>query len=180
MRTQRLSVLLRKRFSTPNWIKVSIFLLVREEAPDIGWLTHQCLLFDSTRSLERFTCLLICFCKRSVGCFTFIFSTIKKSGQQSVSSKIFLPQLKAIGAEARQILPQNHLRKHRRADSNGSTTSSRSNPLRDDRMSRSNTQRARSHLLESHLAKLFKQKMEIFTKVEFTQVRFRQPRVVHM
>uniref|UniRef100_A0A7N0VG53 Vacuolar protein sorting-associated protein 51 homolog n=1 Tax=Kalanchoe fedtschenkoi TaxID=63787 RepID=A0A7N0VG53_KALFE len=115
MRTQRLSALLRKRFSTPNWVK------------------HK-----EPREVHMFVDLL-------------------------------LQELEAIGAEARQILPQGHLRKHRRADSNGSTTSSRSNPLRDDRLSRSNTQRARSQLLESHLAKLFKQKMEIFTKVEFTQ-----------
>ncbi|XP_052203254.1 vacuolar protein sorting-associated protein 51 homolog [Diospyros lotus] len=36
-------------------------------------------------------------------------------------------------------------------------------------MIRLNTQRARSQLLETHLAKLFKQKMEIFTKIEHTQ-----------
>jgi len=36
-------------------------------------------------------------------------------------------------------------------------------------MIRSSTQRGRSQLLETHLAKLFKQKMEIFTKVEHTQ-----------
>ncbi|GKU99373.1 hypothetical protein SLEP1_g12232 [Rubroshorea leprosula] len=71
--------------------------------------------------------------------------------------------------EVKQILPQGYLRKHRCSDSNGNTTSSRSNPLRDDKMSRSNTQGARSQLLETHLAKLFKQKVEIFTKVEFTQ-----------
>ncbi|KAJ0051669.1 hypothetical protein Pint_00870 [Pistacia integerrima] len=45
-----------------------------------------------------------------------------------------------------------------------------SNPLREDKLSRSNTQRARSQLLETHLAKLFKQKVEIFTKVEYTQI----------
>ncbi|THG18923.1 hypothetical protein TEA_018219 [Camellia sinensis var. sinensis] len=73
------------------------------------------------------------------------------------------------GIEVKQILPQGVHRKHRRTDSNGSTTSSRSNPLRDDKIIRSNTQRARSQLLETHLAKLFKQKMEIFTKVEHTQ-----------
>lgn len=70
----------------------------------------------------------------------------------------------------KQILPQG-VRKHRRSESNGSTASSRSNPLREDKMTRSNTQRARSQLLETHLAKLFKQKVEIFTKVEFTQVK---------
>lgn len=82
---------------------------------------------------------------------------------------LLLQEFEAIRGEVKQILPQELSRKHRRTDSNGSTTSSRSNPLRDDRMSRSNTQRARSQLLETHLAKLFKQKMEIFTKIEFTQ-----------
>lgn len=42
--------------------------------------------------------------------------------------------------------------------------------MREEKLSKSNTQRARSQLLETHLAKLFKQKVEIFTKVEFTQV----------
>lgn len=73
-------------------------------------------------------------------------------------------------SEVKQVLPQGLVHKHRRAGSNGSTTSSRSNPLRDDKLTRSNTQRARSQLLETHLAKLFKQKVEIFTKVEYTQV----------
>lgn len=78
--------------------------------------------------------------------------------------------MEAVGAEVKQILPHGAIRKHRRSDSNGSTTSSRSNPMREDKISRSNTQRARSQLLETHLAKLFKQKMEIFTKIEYTQV----------
>ncbi|KAL6978310.1 Vacuolar protein sorting-associated protein 51 [Sarracenia purpurea var. burkii] len=77
--------------------------------------------------------------------------------------------LETIGTEVKQVLPGGLHRRHRRADSNGSTTSSRSNPLRDDRIIRSHAQRARSQLLETHLAKLFKQKMEIFTKVEHTQ-----------
>lgn len=77
--------------------------------------------------------------------------------------------MEGIGREVKQILPEG-LRRHRRADSTGSTTSSRSNPLLEEKLSRSNTQRARSQLLETHLAKLFKQKVEIFTKVEFTQV----------
>lgn len=81
-------------------------------------------------------------------------------------------QLDTVLNEVKQILPEGLHPKHRRTDSNGSTTSSRSNPLRDDRLVRSNTQKARSQLLESHLAKLFKQKMEIFTKVEHTQVWF--------
>lgn len=82
-------------------------------------------------------------------------------------------QLEGVLSEVKQLLPEGPTRKHRRADSisNGSTTSSRSNTLRDDRLlTRSNTQRARSQLLETHLAKLFKQKMEIFTKVDATQV----------
>ncbi|XWS31818.1 hypothetical protein CRYUN_Cryun23aG0108900 [Craigia yunnanensis] len=115
MRTQRISTVLRKRFTTPNWVK------------------HK-----EPREVHMFV-------------------------------DIFLQELKAIGSEVKQILPQGLLRKHQRSDSNGSTTSSRSNPLRDDKMSRSNTQRARSHLLETHLAKLFKQKVEIFTKIEHTQ-----------
>jgi len=78
-------------------------------------------------------------------------------------------QLEVIVKEVKQILPQGR-RKHRRTDSNGSSASSRSNPLREEKLGRSNTQRARSQLLETHLAKLFKQKVEIFTKVEYTQV----------
>ncbi|GFY98664.1 Vps51/Vps67 family (components of vesicular transport) protein [Actinidia rufa] len=115
VRTQKISVLLRKRFTTPNWVK------------------HK-----EPREVHMFV-------------------------------DLFLQELEAIGNEVKQILPQGLHRKHRRTDSNGSTNSSRSNPLRDDKIIRSNTQRARSQLLETHLAKLFKQKMEIFTKVERTQ-----------
>ncbi|KAE8009362.1 hypothetical protein FH972_005802 [Carpinus fangiana] len=114
MRTQRISLLLKKRFTTPNWVK------------------HK-----EPREVHMFV-------------------------------DLFLQELEAIEREVKQILPQG-LRRHRRNDSNGSTTSSRSNPLREERLSRSNTQRARSQLLETHLAKLFKQKVEIFTKVEYTQ-----------
>ncbi|KAL5561010.1 hypothetical protein UlMin_030757 [Ulmus minor] len=114
MRTQRVSVLLKKRFTTPNWVK------------------HK-----EPREVHMFV-------------------------------DLFLHELEALGNEVKQILPQG-LRRHRRTDSNGSTTSSRSNPLREGKLGRSNTQRARSQLLETHLAKLFKQKVEIFTKVEFTQ-----------
>ena len=88
---------------------------------------------------------------------------------KSCSLVYFLCQLEASGNEVKQILPQG-ARKHRRTDSNGSTTSSRSNQLREEKINRSNTQRARSQLLETHLAKLFKQKVEIFTKVEYNQV----------
>ncbi|KAF5745919.1 Vps51/Vps67 family (components of vesicular transport) protein isoform 1 [Tripterygium wilfordii] len=115
MRTRRISILLRKRFTTPNWVK------------------HK-----EPREVHMFV-------------------------------DLFLQELGAIATEVKQILPRGVLRRHHRSDSNGSTTSSRSNPLRDDKLSRSNTQRARSQLLETHLAKLFKQKVEIFTKMEYTQ-----------
>ncbi|KAL2507576.1 Vps51/Vps67 family (components of vesicular transport) protein [Forsythia ovata] len=115
MRTQRIAVILKKRFTTPNWVK------------------HK-----EPREVHMFVDLL-------------------------------LQEFEAIGAEAKQILPQGLHHKHHRTDSNGSTTSSRGSTLRDSRMSRSNTQKARSQLLEAHLAKLFKQKMEIFTKTENTQ-----------
>lgn len=72
-------------------------------------------------------------------------------------------------SEVKQVLP-GLIRRHRHSDSTGSTTSSRSNPMREDMLNRSNTHRARSQFLENHLAKLFEQKMEIFTKVEYTQV----------
>ncbi|KAI3773199.1 hypothetical protein L6452_04403 [Arctium lappa] len=115
MRTQRISVLLRKRLTTPNWIK------------------HK-----EPREVHMFV-------------------------------DLFLQELGAVGTEVKQILPQGLPRKHSRTESNGSTSSSRSNTLRDDKLGRSTTNRARSQLLETHLAKLFKQKMEIFTKVEHTQ-----------
>ncbi|XP_047310599.1 vacuolar protein sorting-associated protein 51 homolog [Impatiens glandulifera] len=115
MRSQKVSVLLRKRFTAPNWVK------------------HK-----EPREVHMFV-------------------------------ELFLQELDVVGTEVKQILPQGLKRKHRRTDSNGSTASSRSNPLRDDKITRSNTQKARSQLLETHLAKLFKQKMEIFTKVEHTQ-----------
>lgn len=115
LRTQKISVLLKRRFTAPNWVK------------------HK-----EPREVHMFVDLL-------------------------------LQELKETRTEVKQVLPEGLNHKHRRNNSNGSTTSSRSNPLRDDKLSRSNTQKARSQLLESHLAKLFKQKMEIFTKVEHTQ-----------
>ncbi|KAJ6873344.1 hypothetical protein NC651_032274 [Populus alba x Populus x berolinensis] len=115
MITQKILVLLRKRFTAPNWVK------------------HK-----EPREVHMFV-------------------------------DLFLQELEAIRTEAKQILPHGVLRKHRRSESNGSTASSRSNPLREDKMIRSNTHRARSQLLETHLAKLFKQKVEIFTKTEYTQ-----------
>ncbi|RZB85156.1 Vacuolar protein sorting-associated protein 51-like isoform C [Glycine soja] len=115
MRNQRVSLLLKKRFTTPNWVK------------------HK-----EPREVHMFV-------------------------------DLFLQELEIIVNEVKQILPQGR-RKHHRTDSNGSSASSRSNPLREEKLGRSNTQRARSQLLETHLAKLFKQKVEIFTKVEYTQV----------
>lgn len=82
---------------------------------------------------------------------------------------LLLQELKTMEGEVQQVLNQGLTRKHRRSDSTGSTNSSRSNQIRDDRSSRSNKHRARSRLLESHVAKLFKQKVEIFTKLEYTQ-----------
>ncbi|XP_010422649.1 PREDICTED: vacuolar protein sorting-associated protein 51 homolog [Camelina sativa] len=116
-RTQKISVLLRKRFKTPNWVK------------------H------------------------------------KEPREVHMYVDMFLHELEEVGKEVKQVLPQGTFRKHKRTDSNGSntTTSSRSNTLHNDKMTRSNSQRARSQLFETHLAKLFKQKVEIFTKVEFTQ-----------
>lgn len=114
MRTQRISLILKKRFTTPNWVK------------------HK-----EPREVHMFV-------------------------------DFFLQELEVIHNEVKQILPQG-IRKHRRTDSNGSSVSSRSNPLREEKLGRSNTQRARSQLLETHLAKLFKQKVEIFTKIEYTQ-----------
>ncbi|KAE8681656.1 Vps51/Vps67 family (components of vesicular transport) protein isoform 2 [Hibiscus syriacus] len=111
MRTQRVSTLLRKRFTTPNWVK------------------HK-----EPREVHMFV-------------------------------DLFVQELRAVQSEVKQILPVGLMRKHHRSDSNGSTNSSRSNALLDDRM----TQKGRSQLLETHLAKLFKQKVEIFTKVESTQ-----------
>ncbi|KAK7284582.1 hypothetical protein RJT34_19331 [Clitoria ternatea] len=113
MKTQRVSLILHKRFATPNWNK------------------HK-----EPREVHMFV-------------------------------DLFLQELKIIGSEARQILPQD-IRKHK-ADSNGSTSSSKSNSFREDNRS-NNVQKGRNQqLLETHLAKLFKQKVEIFRKVEYTQ-----------
>ncbi|KAL7593932.1 hypothetical protein Lser_V15G35006 [Lactuca serriola] len=117
MRTQRISVLLKKRLTTPNWVK------------------HK-----EPREVHMFV-------------------------------DMFLQELVAVGREVKQILGEGGgvVRKHARTESNGSTSSSRNNTNTNNN-NRSNTNRARSQLLETHLAKLFKQKMEIFTKVQHTQV----------
>ncbi|CAI9294966.1 unnamed protein product [Lactuca saligna] len=77
-------------------------------------------------------------------------------------------ELGQVGREVKQILGEGGwvVRKHARTEKNGRTSSSRNNTNNNNR---SNTNMARSQLLETHLAKLFKQKMEIFTKVQHTQ-----------
>lgn len=80
-------------------------------------------------------------------------------------------QLKVIGNKVKQILPQGPPHKHRHTDSNGSGSSSLGNSFSNDKMSKSTPHRTRSQLLETHLINLFKQKLEIFTKVEHTQVQ---------
>ncbi|KMZ64491.1 Fat-free-like protein [Zostera marina] len=118
MKTQKISVILKTRFTTPNWIK------------------HK-----EPREVHMFVDLL-------------------------------LQELGAVAAELKQILPHSLIQrqKHLRSESVGSTNSARSNLIHEDKIVGSNSQRARNQLLESHLAKLFEQKMEIFTKVEFTHV----------
>ncbi|KAF7052583.1 hypothetical protein CFC21_060666 [Triticum aestivum] len=114
IKTQKISKLLNKRFSTPVWLK------------------HK-----EPREVNMFVDLL-------------------------------LLEFNGVVSEVKQILP-GLIRRHRHSDSTGSTTSSRSNPMREDMLNRSNTNRSRSQFLENHLAKLFEQKMEIFTKLEYTQ-----------
>ncbi|XP_044980285.1 vacuolar protein sorting-associated protein 51 homolog [Hordeum vulgare subsp. vulgare] len=114
IKTQKISKLLNKRFSTPVWLK------------------HK-----EPREVNMFVDLL-------------------------------LLEFNGIVSEVKQILP-GLVRRHRHSDSTGSTTSSRSNPMREEMLHRSNTNRSRSQFLENHLAKLFEQKMEIFTKLEYTQ-----------
>ncbi|KAJ3697586.1 hypothetical protein LUZ61_001291 [Rhynchospora tenuis] len=118
-KTRKISVVLKKRFTTPNWIK------------------HK-----EPREVHMFV-------------------------------DILLQELEGVKIEVKQILPCGVIKKHRNSDSvgSGSTNSSRSHPnaIREDKLTHTNTQRARSQFLENHLAKLFEQKMEIFTKVEYTQ-----------
>eukprot|EP00250_Pteridium_aquilinum_P007966 c17563_g1_i1 orf=74-2464(+) len=83
---------------------------------------------------------------------------------------LLLQEVEMMSKEVKQVLDPGTVRTHRRSDSTGSAGSSRSNPLREERNSRSSiSQRARSRLLERDVAKLFKQKIEVFTKLEFTQ-----------
>ncbi|KAI5067947.1 hypothetical protein GOP47_0016292 [Adiantum capillus-veneris] len=83
---------------------------------------------------------------------------------------LLLQEVECMSREVKQLLDPGTVRTHRRSDSTGSAGSSRSNPLREERSSRTSiSQRARSRLLERDVAKLFKQKIEVFTKLEFTQ-----------
>jgi hypothetical protein len=91
-------------------------------------------------------------------------------------------QVNRVQSEVQQLLDHGVTRGHRQSDSTGSAGSSRSNSaslmresssIREGRNPRiSSTNRARGQALERDVAKLFKQKVELFTKVEFTQVSF--------
>lgn len=117
MRSKKLSMLIKKSVTTPNWLK-----------------------YKEPREVRMFVDLL-------------------------------LQEVEAMSTEVKQVLEPGIVRTHRRSDSTGSAGSStRSNPLREDRSNRTSiSQRARSRLLERDVAKLFKQKVEIFTKLEYTQ-----------
>ncbi|CAM6105319.1 unnamed protein product [Calypogeia fissa] len=98
---------------------------------------------------------------------------------------LLLQEVNRVQSEVQQLLDHGITRGHQHTDSTGSAGSSRSNStsLRDNtsirdsssihegrnpQMSISN--RARGQALERDVAKLFKQKVELFTKAEFTQV----------
>jgi hypothetical protein len=90
----------------------------------------------------------------------------------NILNLVDMSQLRVIGKEVNETLPKG-MQKHHRADSTCSSnlSLSRSNSIPDEMLSRSNTQKGRNQqYFETHLAKLFKQKVEIFTKVEYTQV----------
>lgn len=82
--------------------------------------------------------------------------------------------MEGIEKEVQQLLAPGPPRTHRHSDSSGSIGSSRSASTREDGhrlgSTRSNAQRARSQLLERDVARLFTEKVEIFTKLEYTQV----------
>ncbi|KAL2622175.1 hypothetical protein R1flu_002380 [Riccia fluitans] len=91
---------------------------------------------------------------------------------------LLLQEVSRVQLEVEHVLDQGSNRSHRRTDSAGSGGSSRSNApsMRDSASMRESgnhrtsfTARARSRLLERDVAKLFKQKVELFTKIEFTQ-----------
>lgn len=101
--------------------------------------------------------------------------------------KLFLPwfllvvQINRVQSDVQQVLDHGITRGHHHSDSTGSAGSSRSNStslrdnssIHDGRNPRiSITNRARGQALERDVAKLFKQKVQLFTKIEFTQVMF--------
>jgi hypothetical protein len=89
-------------------------------------------------------------------------------------SYIFVWQVEILEGEVQQLLDPGSTRTHRHTDSSGSIGSSRSASTREDGYSgashRSNmSHRARNQLLERDVAKLFTERVEIFTKLEFNQ-----------
>lgn len=87
---------------------------------------------------------------------------------------ILISQVERLEGEVQQLLITGPPRTHRHTDSSGSIGSSRSTSTREESHrgggSRSNAQRARSQLLERDVARLFTEKVEVFTKLEYTQV----------
>ncbi|XP_024390058.1 vacuolar protein sorting-associated protein 51 homolog [Physcomitrium patens] len=83
---------------------------------------------------------------------------------------LLLQEVERIQIEVKQLLPPGPRRTHRHSDSSGSIGSTRSASIREDghrvASSRSN---ARSQLLERDVARLFTEKVEIFTKLEYNQ-----------
>jgi len=95
-------------------------------------------------------------------------------------SYIFVWQVEILEGEVQQLLDPGSTRTHRHTDSSGSIGSSRSASTREDGYSgtshRSNmSHRARNQLLERDVAKLFTERVEIFTKLEFNQVNITVP-----
>jgi hypothetical protein len=89
-------------------------------------------------------------------------------------SYISVWQVEILEGEVQQLLDPGSTRTHRHTDSSGSIGSSRSASTREDGYSgashRSNmSHRARNQLLERDVAKLFTERVEIFTKLEFNQ-----------
>ncbi|CAM6014084.1 unnamed protein product [Sphagnum balticum] len=87
---------------------------------------------------------------------------------------LLLQEVEILEGEVQQLLDPGSTRTHRHTDSSGSIGSSRSASTREDGYSgashRSNmSHRARNQLLERDVAKLFTERVEIFTKLEFNQ-----------
>ncbi|EFJ29128.1 hypothetical protein SELMODRAFT_440937 [Selaginella moellendorffii] len=81
---------------------------------------------------------------------------------------LLLDEVKGMEGEVKQVLEPG--KSHRRSDSAGSSSSTRSsNTTRGDSRSSRLNNRGKTHLLERDVAKLFKQRVEIFTRPELTQ-----------